>query len=303
KATNRLTFSFDQAVPGNGWHRLEGLERNEPFRWTGPPTVSTLDFSLDLHDGLALEFRILNSTTPEVLQSLQVKANGHRLRLIPLYRDESGAMFRCTLSASLENPSNPFTRLSFHIQQTIPFNLIDETSDDKRPVGLAISLVQFFPLDSRPTVEMIKVPIDSEPWFEAIAFLKERIQSDQTLLGPNAFRLVFPDYMPYSEKENIGTTIDYSGKTLRHQAYDWVIIHKGVNNGYVGWILLQILLLRLKPIFANSVFVIFAKQSLTKQPASPPLGYFSRNVRSAFTRYLKHQLQKRLKKDDSSEHA
>ncbi|NET50222.1 MAG: sulfotransferase family protein, partial [Merismopedia sp. SIO2A8] len=34
KATNRLTFSFDQAVPGNGWHRLEGLERNEPFRWT-----------------------------------------------------------------------------------------------------------------------------------------------------------------------------------------------------------------------------------------------------------------------------
>ena len=302
KATQRITFTFDKAVPGNGWHRLEGLERNEPFRWTGPRTESSLDFPLDLSDDLALEFRILNSTTPDVLKSLKVTANDQPLKLVPLHRDESGAMFRTTIPKDVAVENKPFTRLSFTIDKTIPFNTVAPDSDDKRPVGLAMSLVQCFPLNSHPDVDLIASPIDSQPWFDAIAFLKEHIQPGQTLFAPNAFRLVFPDQIPYEGFNKIDLTINYVAKTLTlesskassdlgtgRSSYDWVVFHKGVNDDYVGGLLFQTLQLGLKPVFANPVFAIFTPTTNAKAQMLEPLSYRNQDVRSVFTRYLKHQ--------------
>ncbi|MEB3230742.1 MAG: sulfotransferase family 2 domain-containing protein [Leptolyngbyaceae bacterium] len=286
-APNRLIFTFDKAIPGNGWHRLEGLERNEPFRWTGPRNVSTLDFKLNREDDLACEFRILNSTTSEVLQSLSVQADGTRIKLTPLHRDAYGAMFRCKIPKCPETMDQAFTRLSFQVDQTVALNIARPGSEDKRQVGVAMSLVQIFPVDSRPDVEMIKSPIDSEPWFEAIAFLKQHLQPHQLLFAPNAFRLPFADYIPEFKNSTIDLTINYVDNTLGHHPYDWVIIHKGVDDFYVGRLLLEVLLKRLKPVFANSVFVIFAKNS-----PLPHLGYRSTDVRPAFMGYVKHVLQR-----------
>lgn len=297
QSTQRLTFTFDQAVHGNGWHRLEGLERNEPFRWTGPRTESSLDFPLDLSNDLAMEFRILNSTTSDILQSLQVSANDQPLKLVPLHRDESGAMFRSTIPKSVANQDKPFTRLSFTIDKTIPFNTVSLGSDDKRPVGLAMSLVQFFPVDSRPDVDLIDSPIDSQPWFDAIAFLKKYLQSEQVLFAPNTFRLVFPGHIPYEGFENINLTINYVSKTLKRstdasvnpQPYDWVVLHKGVNDDYVGGILLQLLQLGMKPVFANPVFTIFASAPVIEDAGLSILSYGHKDVRSVLSRYLRHQ--------------
>ena len=297
KATKRLTFTFDQAVPGNGWHRLEGLERNEPFRWTGPRTESSLDFPLDLSDDLALEFRILNSTTSDILKSLKVAANDHPLKLVPLHRDDSGAMFRSTIPKEVAQEGKPFTRLSFSIDKTIPFNTVSLGSDDKRPVGLAMSLVQCFPMDSRPDVDLIESPIDSQPWFDAIAFLKKHIQPGQTLFAPNTFRLVFPEQIPYEGFDKIDLTINYVSKTLKlnepeaksSNSYDWVVFHKGVNDDYVGGLLLQVMQLGLKPVFANPVFTIFTSYNNAIALDLDLLDYGNQDVRSVFTRYLKRQ--------------
>lgn len=298
KATQRLTFTFDQAVHGNGWHRLEGIERNEPFRWTGPRTESSLDFPIDLSQDLAMEFRILNSTTPDILQSLQVSANDHPLKLVPLHRDESGAMFRTTIPKTVAKHDKPFTRLSFTIDKTIPFNTVSLGSDDKRPVGLAMSLVQFFPVDSRPDVDLIDSPIDSQPWFDAIAFLKKHLQPEHVLFAPNTFRLVFPENIPYEGFENINLTINYVSKTLKRlpdsseksQPYDWVVLHKGVNDDYVGGILLQLLQLGMKPVFANSVFTIFAKPRIVQEFDIDTLEYRHKDVRSVLSRYVRYQV-------------
>lgn len=307
KATQRITFTFDQAVPGNGWHRLEGLERNEPFRWTGPRTESSLDFPLDLSDDLALEFRILNSTTPDILKSLKVTANDQPLKLVPLHRDKSGAMFRSTITKDAAAENKPFTRLLFSIDQTIPFNTVSLGSDDKRPVGLAMSLVQCFPVNARPNVDLIESPIDSQPWFDAIAFLKTHIQPGQTLFAPNTFRLVFPDQIPYEGFDKIDLTINYVSKTLTldstqasshlgadRGSYDWVVFHKGVNDDYVGGLLFQTLQLGLKPVFANSVFTIFTPVANAKAQTIEPLNYRNQDVRSVFTRYIKHQFAQLL---------
>ena len=287
--TRRLLLTFDRAIPGTGWHRLEGLERNEPFRWTGPGTVSTLDFPLDLQDDLAIEFRILHSTSPEILQSLRMTANDCPLTLIPLHQDDSGAIFRCIIPNAVQRPEQPFTRLAFHVDRTIPFNTVDPSSDDKRKVGLAVSLVQIFPLDALPDVALINSPIDSPPWFEAIAFIRHHIQPGQDVFAPNAFRMILPGHLPEYHTDTIDLTINYGARTLGDRAYDWVILHKGVNDDYVGRLLLQILLRRLNPVFANSVFVVFAKAS-----PLPHLGYRSTNVRPVFAGYLKYQIQRML---------
>ncbi|MEM9220586.1 MAG: sulfotransferase family 2 domain-containing protein [Cyanobacteria bacterium P01_F01_bin.150] len=299
RVTKRLTFTFDQAVPGNGWHRLEGLERNEPFRWTGPRTESSLDFPLDLSDDLAMEFRILNSTTPDILKSLKVFANDQPLKLVPLHRDASGAMFRSTIPKEVAEVHKPFTRLSFAIDKTIPFNKVALGSDDKRPVGLAMNLVQCFPVNSRPEVDLIDSPIDSQPWFNAIAFLKEHLQPDQTLFAPNTFRLVFADQIPYEEFAQIDLTINYVSRTLnlasankataKRRTYDWVVLHKGVNDDYVGGLLFQVLKLGLKPVFANPVFTIFTTKTNVNAQSIDILSYGNQDVRSVFTRYIKHQ--------------
>ena len=159
--------------------------------------------------------------------------------------------------------------------------------------------MQCFPVDSRPEVDLIDSPIDSQPWFEAIAFLKQHLQPSQTLFAPNTLRLVFPEQIPYEGFDTIDLTINYVSKTLKldsstsassNGTYDWVVFHKGVNDDYVGGLLFQAFRLGFKPVFANSVFTIFTSDSNAKARSLDILGYGNQDVRSVFTRYVKHQL-------------
>ena len=93
-------------------------------------------------------------------------------------------------------------------------------------------------------------------WLEASSFVKQHLQPGDQLLAPLKFR---PALSPVS----------YSS-TYRQQAseFDWVLIHKGMLSK-VDRSFLRQTLQQLHPVFANEVFVIFAKRQLSAGHAAP----------------------------------
>jgi FkbM family methyltransferase len=100
------------------------------------------------------------------------------------------------------------------------------------------------------------MPEDSY-WSDAQEFLKRYIKSGETLIAPIRLKKKFEQLYPYSFSH--GTTIDF---------FDWMLIHKGMIEKF-DRTFLTTAIARFKPVFANEVFVILAKQSLdtTADPA------------------------------------
>lgn len=95
-------------------------------------------------------------------------------------------------------------------------------------------------------------------WIEAGNVVKQHLQPGDRLLAPLKFKPTFSLVFPYSDT--------YSQQPTD---FDWVLLHKGmlskVDRGFLRQTLDQ-----LHPVFANEVFVVFAKRSdLAIHPSRP----------------------------------
>lgn len=283
-----LTFSFDQALPGSGWHGLEGEDLDAPFRWTGPGTQSTLDLALQTERDLVFEMRVRNTISSDVLNSLVVYANDTPLHLIALHRDDHGAILRGVvpqkaLVCSPQARQRPFTRFTFQVDHTLPLSHLGLDVTDNRKVGLAVDLVQVFPRNASPAIKTVPHEFDSPPWEAVIDFLNQHVKPDQQIFAPNKFYLQFPDRMP--SLDMIPTVAsNYSDRWVDTKTFQWVVLHKGMMDE-IGGMLIQLAVSKFSPVFANDVFVVFSDQ-----PGLPSLGYRYRHVRSAYVDDLKYHL-------------
>ncbi|MBW4517311.1 MAG: sulfotransferase family protein [Timaviella obliquedivisa GSE-PSE-MK23-08B] len=278
--TSHLDFDFNQALSGSGWHLREGSETT--FRWTGPGITSTLDLPLAIEQDLTVEFCIINTLAPDILQSLTLQVNDRPIPLGILY--SHGITLVQALIPRVALISNtPFTRLKFQVNRTISPQDLNPHDPDRRPVGLAFSAIQSFPAQAFPTVEPGKIAaalFESQPWKETINFVQQRLQPQQQILAPTVFRAFFPQHIP-AYTSSLPDLRNYNPSL---QKFHWTILHKGMVSEN-GALLGKLAWMGLVPLYANEVFVVFGKSHKVSLAA---IAYTNPHVKSLYISSLKY---------------
>ncbi|MGF1514704.1 MAG: sulfotransferase family 2 domain-containing protein [Elainellaceae cyanobacterium] len=285
----QLTFTFDQGFSGSGWHGWEGEERHLPFRWTGPGPTSTLDFPPLVPNDYAIEIRVINAVTPEMLSTLQLRVDGTMLHLFTLYCDEDTAILRGTIpkAAILDAP---FTRLTFQVSHTQSLQSVDPSVPDRRRVGVALDLVQVWPTDDRPAIDATAFLFKDapQPWQAVETFLRQHLLPEEKIFAPNLFRFTFGDVMPSETSIPSGRIANYGDSRIDPDVYQWAVLHKGMQNE-TGPMFLRLLASPFAPVLANEVFIVFSSRA-----DLPKLSYGAPHVRYAYTGYVKHRLAQQV---------
>jgi len=269
--TTNLDFDFNQALSGSGWHLREGSELT--FRWTGPGTTSTLDLPLAIEQDLTLEFCVINTLAPDILQSLTLQVNDRPIPIGVLY-SHGITLFQAIIPRVALISTAPFTRLTFQVNRTLSPQDLNPHDPDRRPVGLAFSLVQ-----TLPTAETGKIAADlfeSQPWQETINFVQQYLQPHHQILAPTVFRTFFPTHIP-AYTSSLPDVHNYNPNL---QKFHWAILHKGMvaeNGALLG----KLAWMGLVPMYANEVFVIFGKDQKA-------IAYTSPHVKSLYINSLKY---------------
>lgn len=102
---------------------------------------------------------------------------------------------------------------------------------------------------------------DHDPyWKQAAAFLKQRLQADDVLLSPSEFGDYFQAQVVAYGDASLGNV----DSARARQRPTWAVLHKGMLVA-IGLAQINAIEAELAPVFANEVFVIFAKAKRLKR--------------------------------------
>ncbi|MCB1584341.1 MAG: hypothetical protein KDI92_14885, partial [Xanthomonadales bacterium] len=134
------TYDFSQKLLGQQWHRRELIQpENEYFRWTGPNNRASIDFWVEPKD-YCIRIRIINATSPGLLDTLQITINGHP---VTWNSTDQGVVRIITLDCPQRLiKANGLLRLGLRCQSMISHQQAFG-SDDERLVGVAVHWIQF----------------------------------------------------------------------------------------------------------------------------------------------------------------
>jgi Sulfotransferase family len=277
-AADTLTYHFCQPLRGTGWQRREFPNPNTVFRWMGD-TISTLDLPLAIAQDLQIEFCILNSLAPDILQSLTLEVGGQNIPLLVLYGYDTTTILQGTLPRSVLRA--PFTCLTFRVNRTISAQTINPSDRDNRPVGLAFTSIQTFPLTEKHAGAAAFL-FDAPAWKETIAFIQQHLQPGEKILAPTVFREQFPNHIPEFHSMLPGEIRNYG----EGDRFEWAIVHKGMKPE-LSRVLSR--LIGYSTVYANDVFVVFRREG-----SLPSLSITSPHVKSLYIDYLKYVFQSKL---------
>ena len=268
-----IDFDFQQAMSGTGWHRRNGrhngLKANTTtFRWTGPSTQSTLDFSLTTDADLSVKLRIINAVTPEVLASLKLTVNHYPIALQTLFQQGNITVLQGLIPQSALLSDRPFTRFTFTVDRTLSLKEAKPGNPDQRQVGLAFHRIQIQPVarsPQDPDYLYLLFPLADPHWIEADQFLSAQVQPHEIIVAPNEFYEKYPQQIRFYNAANRATLLEQPRVQVQ-----WVAIHKGqleaIDSAFLKWTMQA-----LHPVFANEVFVIFTeRQDVAKLSARTP---------------------------------
>ncbi|MBO1073410.1 class I SAM-dependent methyltransferase [Roseomonas marmotae] len=91
-------------------------------------------------------------------------------------------------------------------------------------------------------------PTDDRAWNDTLLYLLERRRPGERTLAPEEFADELPFVRPYSQQDE-----------GEEPAYAWVVVHKGMTNAIKTEFLRQLTSWAV-PVFANEVFVVFARE-------------------------------------------
>lgn len=281
ESVQSLNFEFTQPFSGEGWHRRRGshnglVSTGPMFRWTGPSTVSTLDFPLVGDRDYRLKIRITNAAAPDVLESLQIKVNGVPLEYSPLLHEGSLRVIEAIIPRQVLSPGG-LTRLSFEVNRTLFLQVEDPSSPRIRQVGIAVQRIQLFPAAAQPgdrDYRYMVFPLDDPAWMEAATFIQQHRRPAEQIAAPSPFAEQFPDRV-----------CPNTGAFLGASDLAWVIVQKNelaaIDSASLSWVVTHF-----HPVFANPVFVIFSHRS-----DLVPLAAFSTHLRPFWKQWVSLKLR------------
>jgi len=137
-----IDFDFKQPLSGTGWHAREFLPDGTAFRWTGPITNSYIDFPLDFNCDLKIQFCVLNTIDPLILNNLRLEVNGIPVEIILKQNQDGKKIYQGVAKAEKTQNKLNFLRLEFQVIKTISPNSIDQKSNDHRKIGIALEWIK-----------------------------------------------------------------------------------------------------------------------------------------------------------------
>jgi hypothetical protein len=273
-AAGTLEFNFNQSISGSGWHLREGDET--PFRWIGPGTIATLDFPLACDGDRVIELEIVNAIAPDILPSLKLRVNDHRVPLGVVYAHNHAAILRGQIPSSAFQTDAPFMRLTFEVDRTVSPQELDLESSDQRPLGLAFSRIEIL---TQASDQFANALLKSPLWQATADFVQQHLKPQDQILAPIVFRSRFPDHMPpYTAP--LPTLANYDPDLPK---FDWAILHKGMV-AEMGAILAKLAWRGFVPVYANEVFVVMGRI----KKSQPAIAYTSPHVKPLYINYLKY---------------
>lgn len=140
KLKSFIKYGFDEVLLGSQWHRRELMQpENEYFRWTGPKSVSTIDFWLK-PKSYEIKIRIINAVSVEMLNELEIKLNG---KTIEWHTEDKGIVRVLNLNCNTGLiQTNGLARLKINTT-SVKSHAEAFESDDQRLVGIAVHWIQF----------------------------------------------------------------------------------------------------------------------------------------------------------------
>ncbi len=143
-----LYYRLDQPLSGEGWYIRENDANYGVFRWSGPGTISTIDFPLAAGSDLLIQVEALNAIITEVVESLELDVNGQPIPLTYKYSDVGTITYEGIIKVSALQKHPGLATLSFKVKQTINPRSIDPTTIDERYLGIALTRIEITPLNT-----------------------------------------------------------------------------------------------------------------------------------------------------------
>lgn len=142
--SSSIYYTFDQKFNGRGWHQREKDSPKNFFRWTGPETVSTIDFSLLTNEDFKIQFHISKVIAREILENVKLTINENpcKLNFSSDTSPKEGGRFETLVSKSILNHNKNFCRLTFELNHTIMPSSLNPKSTDNRKLGMALDWIK-----------------------------------------------------------------------------------------------------------------------------------------------------------------
>lgn len=142
---SKLTFTFDQALDGDGWQsrQFSSSDPSKIWRWTGPSTTTFLDLPLQYQVDLRITLELLAVSPQFLLETLEVKVNGTKLSHTLITNDDT---FFCIVDipSKVLKSSPGCARLHVEIKKTVEIPAPYTGSYLK--VGVALAKIHVQPL-------------------------------------------------------------------------------------------------------------------------------------------------------------
>ena len=142
-----ITLTMEGLLIGTGWHGVEKQD-NKYYRWTGPDHASTIHLAPRRDRDNRLNIAIQAVSDEEILQSLQIDADGTPLTVF-VGRDQASSYLTAILPADRSKRIGDKTVFTIRLPKTVPQTQSGHDKGDIRLVGIAVRQIDIFEL-ARP---------------------------------------------------------------------------------------------------------------------------------------------------------
>ena len=144
--THHYRLDMHQALDGMGWHPTEIHPEYGGVRWTGSHTASVIDLPIANGSDLDFSCHVLMALEDDILESLVLYANGHRLDLEIHQNPDKTILLKSIILAKYHSVNTHFLRFEFIVNRTI-----QPAPQDPRRVGILVHWLNIKPIKIIPS--------------------------------------------------------------------------------------------------------------------------------------------------------
>jgi hypothetical protein len=139
-------YSVDPAaeLDGQGWDKTETTDGGGHFHWM-TATAATLNLATTPIDDLGLIFQVESAISPDILDSLSLRANGQPVALARI-PDSTPPLYEVVIPRSTVALKPDAVQLTFIVNRTMTPHDAYESSQDMRQLAIALGGVWYYPL-------------------------------------------------------------------------------------------------------------------------------------------------------------
>jgi hypothetical protein len=139
-----VVIAMDGPTPGEGWHVREGPP-DQPTRWTGPDTTSTVSVRLSPDNDYLIDLRLRGHMSQEIFNGIQLKSGTRVFPWFARNENQGENIIEAKLPREAVNPDGP-TKLTIEVPHTLSHRDLFPENPDLRQKGIAVTRISLIPV-------------------------------------------------------------------------------------------------------------------------------------------------------------